>query len=44
MILLWRRLERHTEVGDLRVRRTLLGADDALHSMGKKVRDVKNDL
>jgi len=35
---------KHTEVGDLRVRRTLLGADDALHSIGKEVRDVKNDL
>lgn len=33
-----------TKVEDLRVRRILLGVDDALHSMGKEVRDVKNDL
>lgn len=31
-----------TEVGDLRVRRILLGID-VLHTMGKEVRDVKND-
>lgn len=36
-------MAKDTEVGDLRVRRILLGVDDVLHTMGKEVRDVKND-